>query len=368
MKKTTCLFISMALFLAVIFAAVPKAEASSDIQILKNGQPIAIPADIQPFIENGRVFVPLRFIGEWYHCDVNWEKESKYGSGAVFVTKRNSAGSDVTYVFLADTYRYLVVEQADAGADITEMDINTAPKNINGRVFVPLRTMGELFGTVEWEEKSRSVLLGTSGTSISNENPITPPSAGGNNTQPFAYLTQPMQKQLETFGPLEQVSTLLIEPVLTSQALFDAACMLPADSCYYNNKYGFKVNKPSIWGSEIISHIGDGAIIYNKDGWDIRAYGFNSLGEQPEEYFSDFYHGNNIKFLGMIENYPCYSIIHGDNVKQWVLFDTGNEQAIAFYVKPGIVNLLPFGTSLKEDLAYIQMIAEDAFWSYAEAH
>ncbi len=376
MKKVLYTLTNVFLALVIAMVFVPQVEASGDIQIIKDGQPIVVADDSQPFIENGRTFVPLRLIGELYACDVDWMAESEYGSGTVFVSRTNSNGTVDSYVFLLGVYHYLIAgANGDAlGAGITEIPIDAPPRIVNSRMFVPLRAMGELFGTVEWEEESRSVLLGTSGSLTPKTDPIQQPGGdivpdiGGGSTSPYAYMTKSMQKQLDAFGPLDSVKTLLMDPVFSGQTLFDAVSALPLSESYYNEKYIFHVIKPSTWGPAKTSEIGDGAIIYDKDGWDIRAYGLRSMGQQSEDYFAEFHRGENAIYLGMIGNYPCYIINSGDNVKTWYLFDTVNEQAVAFYVKTGTAHLLPYGNRFEEDLAYVEMLAEEVFWSYVEAH
>lgn len=370
-------FSCTAVFLAMFFALmiVPAAEASPNIQILKDGQPLTVESDSQPFIENGRTFVPLRLISEAYNCDVKWMPQSEYGDRTIFVTKTNDDGEISSYVFLVNVYHYLIVgPNGDApGAGLTEIPIDAPPRIIAGRTFVPLRAVGELFGSVEWDPDNSAVLLGTAGTQAPVPTVTIPdgtqvPDIGGGSTSPYGYLTKSMQNQINSFGPLDTVKTTLIEPVFSGQTLFDAVCASPLSESYYNEKYQFRVIKPSIWGQAKTSEIYDGAIIYQKNGWDIRVYGISSLGKQPAEYFAEFYPGQSHELLGNIGAYPCYILRDGQDITSYYLFDTVNEQMIVFYIKTGTGSVLPEAFGVEQGRAYLQLIAEEVFWSYVETH
>jgi len=106
-----------------------------------NGQPVAM--DVAPFLENGRTWVPVRFVAEKLGADVQWDPIAKG------VTIRQSG---VTIELLLDSTMIRV------NGHSTGMDV--APFLRQDRTWVPLRFVVENLGsTVRWVAKPQEVII-----------------------------------------------------------------------------------------------------------------------------------------------------------------------------------------------------------------
>lgn len=117
---------------------------NKDIRIYLNDQ--VITADTLPYMENGRTFVPIRFIAEAIGIEqINWN-----GQNEEAILMKN--GVKIS----------LPIRQAYAMIDNMPVPLD-APINIyNGRTFVPLRFVAEAFNIdVQWQESTASVKLYT---------------------------------------------------------------------------------------------------------------------------------------------------------------------------------------------------------------
>ncbi|NLM06719.1 MAG: hypothetical protein GX219_07355 [Tissierellia bacterium] len=134
MKKIIILIPCLLLFFSNISQA-------GQISILINGQEVE--TEVQPFIENGRTMVPIRLISENLAIEVTWNKDSKEVS---------LKGLDKDVVLKIND-KYYQVGQEKRLADVP-------PQIKNGRTFVPLRLVAELFGkNVDWNPNNRQVLI-----------------------------------------------------------------------------------------------------------------------------------------------------------------------------------------------------------------
>ncbi|HHW68563.1 MAG: N-acetylmuramoyl-L-alanine amidase [Epulopiscium sp.] len=121
-------------------------SGNKDIRIYLNDQ--VITADTLPYIENGRTFVPIRFIAEAIGIEqINWNDHNEEA-----ILMKN--GVTIS----------LPIRQSYAMIDHKTITLD-APINIyNGRTFVPLRFVAEAFNVdVEWQESTASVKLYTKG-------------------------------------------------------------------------------------------------------------------------------------------------------------------------------------------------------------
>jgi hypothetical protein len=106
-----------------------------------NGQ--AVTMDVAPFLENGRTWVPVRFVAERLGADVQWDPISK----GVTITQ-----TDVTIELVLDSTTIRVNGHA------TGMDV--APFLRQDRTWVPLRFVVENLGaTVRWVTKPQEVII-----------------------------------------------------------------------------------------------------------------------------------------------------------------------------------------------------------------
>lgn len=171
MKK----FKKIILFLSVVAIALSlNTYASQKTYLVVNGEHIK--TDVDPFIENGRTLVPIRFISENLDCTVDWNQEEK----VVTVTANNPKTYKVKLIVDANGETKGQTEEVDrdvmkmeltAGSDVaklydkddkvTEKKLDVAAKIVKGRTFVPVRFITETMGVaVDWDKENRVVLIG----------------------------------------------------------------------------------------------------------------------------------------------------------------------------------------------------------------
>lgn len=134
-----------------------KIEPIPDVKVMVNA--VNIPFDTPPYIENGSVFVPIRFVSEALNADtILWNQntntaEIKAGSEDVTVT----VGSDIAVV----------------NGQTVKLD---APVQLyNGRTFVPVRFFSQVMGvdSIRWNQSTHIVSIVKQGLAV-NLNNITP--------------------------------------------------------------------------------------------------------------------------------------------------------------------------------------------------
>lgn len=148
MKKALSLLLVAAFLLAVpgqAWAAVPDAAFMVGYaNYFANGS--GHDMDVAPFIENGRVYVPVRYLAKALgipDAGIVWDS----GSNAVGL----SDGINSMGLMVGDNNIYL---NGSSGR------IDAAPIIRHGRVFLPARYIVEAFGgSVEWDKATQTVLL-----------------------------------------------------------------------------------------------------------------------------------------------------------------------------------------------------------------
>jgi len=109
-----------------------------------NGQ--ANTMDVAPFAENGRTYVPLRFIGYAVGVaekDIVWDGDKKTAALAM---------NGITEEFTVDSVKYYVNDE--------EKTMDVAPLARDGRIFLPARYVAQEFGfEVGWEAANSMVTL-----------------------------------------------------------------------------------------------------------------------------------------------------------------------------------------------------------------
>ena len=97
----------------------------------------------EPFIENGRVMVPLRGVGDALSAQVDWDEEN-----AVATVEKYGRVVKVKPGF----------ETATINGKNKELD--TAAQLIDGRIYVPLRFIAEaLHAKVSWQDYTKTVII-----------------------------------------------------------------------------------------------------------------------------------------------------------------------------------------------------------------
>lgn len=113
-----------------------------------NGQPLYV--DTNPYIKQNRTFVPIRFIAEAFHMDVEWIQEEQKA-----VLKDESR---IIEMWIGSS-RILVNNE--------EKIIDAGIEGKNGRTMVPIRFFAELMDfTVTWDDSTYSVLMSKEGADI----------------------------------------------------------------------------------------------------------------------------------------------------------------------------------------------------------
>lgn len=112
-----------------------------------------IKADAEPFIENGRTLVPIRFISENLKNKVDWNSDEK----KVTVTPEEEREiSKIELIIGSD-----IAKLYDKDGNFKEEKLEVPAKITNSRTFVPVRFISETLGTeVNWDPENRVVIIG----------------------------------------------------------------------------------------------------------------------------------------------------------------------------------------------------------------
>lgn len=112
-----------------------------------------IKADAEPFIENGRTLVPIRFISENLKNKVDWDS----GEKKVTVTPEEEKEiSKIELIIGSD-----IAKLYDKDGNVKEEKLEVPAKITNNRTFVPVRFISETLGTeVNWDPENRVVIIG----------------------------------------------------------------------------------------------------------------------------------------------------------------------------------------------------------------
>jgi len=122
-------------------------NSSSPIPIYIQGQKKSF--DSPPILKDGRVFLPIRYISEYFGAQVTWDDQTK--------TVAIKQGSKTIFLQIGNP-----IAQID-GKEVS-LDV---PAFINGaRTYVPLRFIGEALGRyVDWDQTERAVYIDTDAVS-----------------------------------------------------------------------------------------------------------------------------------------------------------------------------------------------------------
>lgn len=135
---------SISLWLLVVSLLLPtiSVHANAPIRIMVNG--VNIRSEVEPFIENDRTLVPIRFISESLGYQVKWNNSER----SVIITD-SEMGNVVLYI---GKQNYMV--------NGVKKVSDVSPMIRNDRTFVPLRFVAESFGhEVDWNSENRTVIV-----------------------------------------------------------------------------------------------------------------------------------------------------------------------------------------------------------------
>jgi hypothetical protein len=121
------------------------------VGIRLNGKMLSF--DVEPFIENDRVLVPLRGVMERLGAEVGWDGETRTVSVA-------TEGVSIQLVIGENTAKVVKTVEGTPVEQTVELDV--AAKLVNDRTFVPVRFISETLGaSVDWDNDLRIVIIGT---------------------------------------------------------------------------------------------------------------------------------------------------------------------------------------------------------------
>ncbi|MBS4007865.1 MAG: hypothetical protein KGZ45_05510 [Clostridium sp.] len=119
---------------------------AANITVNADGREVVF-CDVQPFVKQGRVYLPVRTFVEQFGARVEWDKINRQ----VAVNIR-----DVTTEFTIDS-SYIFTHNA-SGSFVTQSD--RVPFLMHGRTFLPLRVLAETFGyQVNWDSRTSMVTM-----------------------------------------------------------------------------------------------------------------------------------------------------------------------------------------------------------------
>lgn len=121
--------------------------ASTDLTLVINDKTVATNEDIgQPYItSDGRTMIPLRLVSEELGYQTEWQED-----GTIHITSDDGT-VDVTLMVGADNY------MANGKPGV----FGTQPTLWNDRTYLPARDFMELYGTVNWDNDTRTVTVNT---------------------------------------------------------------------------------------------------------------------------------------------------------------------------------------------------------------
>ena len=130
-----------ALSAALSAAAPPDCAGDQAVSIRLDGETVY--ADVPPVILDGRTMVPLRAIAEALGAQIAWDGDSR-----------------TITLSLGETVVQLAVDDANALVDGSPVTLAVPARIIDGRTLVPLRFLGESFGSqVNWDGATQTVVI-----------------------------------------------------------------------------------------------------------------------------------------------------------------------------------------------------------------
>ncbi len=93
--------------------------------------------DATPFIDGGRTFVPVRYLGEAFGAEVDWTSDPETG-----LTDRVILTSDEIHIEMWIGIRTMSVQNRITG-EMRTVELDVAPMVENGRTYLPFRAIGE---------------------------------------------------------------------------------------------------------------------------------------------------------------------------------------------------------------------------------
>ncbi len=139
------LVLCMALSVSSVFAA-------SD-EIVINGKKATIAEGMGSIVNHSdRIFVPVRFLLEYFGFNVNWEDETQTVLG------RHENGE--SFMMQVGNKNLFYFDSNGNKKDLEPMDVEPFLNNSENRTYVPLRFLAEAMGyKVDWDDKTDTAIL-----------------------------------------------------------------------------------------------------------------------------------------------------------------------------------------------------------------
>lgn len=143
------LYKKLILFLSILSIVLPgnifaNQGNQDDDQVLIIVKDHFVLSNVHPYIEDGRTFVPIRFIAEELGFYVKWIGEKK----EVHITDGKKKVQ-------------LTIDSKDMTIDEKRLTLDVAPRIKEDRTFVPLRAIAEAFDElVDWSQEAKTVFIG----------------------------------------------------------------------------------------------------------------------------------------------------------------------------------------------------------------
>lgn len=135
-------------------------QAKQEIKIYIDNKLIPVNGT-KPFIEKGRVLIPLRVVQENMKSNVSWNNKQKQ------VTSKKTNGQETTTLIYKVDSPYLYKEYSDSkkNIDVKVEKIDVPVRLVNGHTVIPLRSATESFGSnIKWVSSKSAVYVYTGKT------------------------------------------------------------------------------------------------------------------------------------------------------------------------------------------------------------
>jgi len=161
MKKTiVAVVLTMVAVMAVaVYPVGVNAGQVDALTVIVDGKKIDFPDAPAHIDENGRLQIPVRFIGEALGAYAFWDDKLRRVEFEK-ITEANDELQIENLIFFVGDKEYTYVNTTNESKNTQSMLMDTVPVIIHDRAFIPVRYVAEGLGaTVSWEESSRTVVI-----------------------------------------------------------------------------------------------------------------------------------------------------------------------------------------------------------------
>ena len=147
MKKLTAIFLICVLLMSAMTAF------AGNTEIIINGEKATIAEGMGSIVnKDSRIFVPVRFLLEYFDFQVSWEDETQTVLGF------NEEGE--SFFMQIGNKKLFFFDKNGAPKNLEEMDVAPYLNYEEGRTYIPLRFIAEAMGyTVDWDQETDTAIL-----------------------------------------------------------------------------------------------------------------------------------------------------------------------------------------------------------------